>query len=219
MGKKIAIGSVDALESVGKSALHILTVEEEVTSGNSQKGKKSIRPFFVASRETPNHHPTTVHLKPASNNFLQEELSFEEKINKNYFDELGGAATLQQFEHISIDRSLKTQKLESKSSEEEKKNNTEFATLIKELLDESESNETNILELPTVLVSEKVTKAIDILSKVKISAIDFSEAKKLLAEDFSSVAAVEANEKFQKEHEIIAKALDDRYSFSSSKKC
>lgn len=153
VGEKLAVQGVDALESVGKHALTYLTVEEEVSGS-----KKRLRPVFIYN-STPATHMT------------KEELaSFEDSLNRNYFDESNGTALLQELEKISIECTLKFQKLEQKIVKTDPKLREELTTLlnkVKEIFETEENSEkSNPPDVPLNEVATKHREALDSMAKL-----------------------------------------------------
>jgi len=154
VGEKLATQGVDALETVGKHALTYLTVQEEV-----EGSKKRLRPVFIYN-STPATHMT------------KEELaSFEDSLNRNYFDESNGTAFMQELEKISIECTLKFQKLEQKIAKADPKLREELTALlnkVKEVFETEEDSEKalNVQDVPLNEVATKHREALDGLAKL-----------------------------------------------------
>jgi len=150
LGEKIAFQSVDALESVGKKALGYLTVEENVDN------KSRIRPVF-------NFDPQTT---------PEEQHSFEETVNRNYFEELNGTAHLQELEKLSIECTLRYQKIEQRLSKLDAQHRDQVLELLKKVNEMFDEEAENKMEATDVELNEPATKqktVIDNLSKAGLA--------------------------------------------------
>eukprot|EP01114_Cavostelium_apophysatum_P004675 TRINITY_DN1500_c0_g1_i2.p1 TRINITY_DN1500_c0_g1~~TRINITY_DN1500_c0_g1_i2.p1 ORF type:complete len:582 (-),score=190.53 TRINITY_DN1500_c0_g1_i2:2163-3908(-) len=148
IGEKLANQSVDALESVGKKALGLLTVEENV------QNKRRIRPVF-------NYVPQATQMTK------EEQESFEDSLNKNYFDDFNGTAHLQGLEKFSIECTLKYQKVEQKLSKLDAQHREEVVELlnkVKELFDEEEEDKK--IEVSDVELNEPANKHKEVIDNL-----------------------------------------------------
>jgi len=86
LGEQLASTSIDTLENVGKSAVKLLTVQESIPNKNDNKSTQQ-----------------------QENN---AEIKVEEVLNHNYFEDFQGSVYLQLLEKLSVESTLKIQKLE-----------------------------------------------------------------------------------------------------------
>ncbi|PRP81408.1 hypothetical protein PROFUN_11029 [Planoprotostelium fungivorum] len=153
-GNKLTHQGVDALELVGKSALDFLTVKEEVKPGER---KARIRPVFY-------HYVT---LSP------QEEQQFEEKVNKDYFSEASGVDYLRELEALSLEMSLKFQKMEKGIREEDRETLTKSIMAIEEMYNKEEEDEqAEESELEQVDLNEAAVKHQENIANVAMEGLE-----------------------------------------------
>jgi len=151
VGEKLATTSVDALEIVGKTALNLLTVKEEVTDSKSR-----IRPVFYYIPQMTK----------------EEEDTFEQLLNRNYFEVYSGVAHAQSLESLSIESTLHVQKTEQRLNAKQREALSALVVKLKELYenedDENEDENNNEKkdeqkQLPKIKLNEPAARQLETL--------------------------------------------------------
>jgi len=137
-GERLAHQSVDALEAVGKRAFGFLTIQE--TEGETSR----IRPVLFEGA-------------PRSQ-VMKREQTFQESLEKNYFEDYNGIAHLQALENVSIECTLKVQRLHQKLSEQQVKEMNEFLIKVREVFDDEEGKASEEITLPSIDLSQHANK-------------------------------------------------------------
>jgi len=149
-GEKFASSSVDALETVGKSALELLTVQEKSPGTENSR----LRPIFF---EAPNRPNTKV-----------EGESFEDVINRNWFEESSGTAYLQALENLSIECTMRMQKIEQKLDPKHREELHALFQKVKEIFGDEEEATANHENLPQIELNEKAAMYKEIMDALAI---------------------------------------------------
>jgi len=88
----------------------------------------------------------------------EEQLDFEQNLNRNYFEENNGSAHLQEIEKISITCTLKLQKFEQKLSPQSKDQLNALLQAVKELFDDDQENTEKFSDSTDVELNELASK-------------------------------------------------------------
>jgi len=96
----------------------------------------------------------------------QEEEQFVEKVNTDYFKEASGAENLKELEALSLEMSLKFQKMERLLSDQDREELTRLLTKFEEIFEQEEEDEESSTDLVQVKLGDEALKHQEVISSV-----------------------------------------------------